>query len=57
MSIARWFWHAITGCPETDLNHTMYGTAYCRTCGRVTFVSDNLPKNTRLEATSRFNNR
>ena len=54
MSIIHWFLHAITGCPATSLNHTMYGTTHCRACGRVTFVSDTLPKITRLKAASRF---
>ncbi|TWH46141.1 hypothetical protein [Sporomusa sp. KB1] len=49
MSILYWLWHTITGCPETHLEHTMYGTTHCRTCGRVTFVSDTLPKITRLK--------
>ncbi|SDD60930.1 hypothetical protein [Sporomusa acidovorans] len=53
MSIIRWLWHAISGCPEADLDHTMYGTTHCRTCGRVTFVSDTLPKITRLKTPAR----
>lgn len=52
--ILRWLWHTITGCPETHLDHTMYGTTHCRTCGRVTFVSDSLPKITRLKTTNRL---
>lgn len=42
--ILKWVWHSITRCPETDLDHTMYGTAHCRACGRVIFISDTLPK-------------
>jgi len=42
--IFKWVWHSITRCPETDLDHTMYGTTHCRACGRVIFISDTLPK-------------
>lgn len=42
--IFKWIWHSITRCPETALEHTMYGTVRCRECGRVTFVSNTLPK-------------
>lgn len=46
--IFNWVWHGVTRCPENDLEHTMYGTTHCRTCGRVAFVSDTLPKIKRL---------
>lgn len=54
MSIIYWFLHAITGCPQAHLEHTMYGTTHCRACGRVNFVSDHLPKITRFKASRRF---
>ncbi|VBB05836.1 Hypothetical protein LUCI_1047 [Lucifera butyrica] len=44
MRFFAWIWHGLHKCPETDLEHTMYGTTHCRSCGRVTFVSDSLPK-------------
>ncbi|WP_371374672.1 hypothetical protein [Sporomusa aerivorans] len=54
MSIIQWLVHAITGCPKTSLDHTMYGITHCRSCGRVSFISDTLPKITRFKIPTRF---
>ena len=43
-NIFIWILHIFIDCPESSLDHTMYGTTHCRECGRVHFISDNLPK-------------
>jgi len=42
--IFTWILHSFTSCPESSLVHTMYGTTHCRECGRIHFISDDLPK-------------
>lgn len=56
MSIINWLLHGLTHCPKTELTHTMYGTTHCRSCGRVEFVSDTLPKITRFQVNKRLQN-
>ena len=55
--LLNWVWHSVTRCPESDLEHTMYGTSHCRGCGRVIFVSDVLPKMSHRVATKHLTKR
>ncbi|MBC8015980.1 MAG: hypothetical protein H7X79_09590 [Sporomusaceae bacterium] len=54
--IFKWVWHGITRCPKTALETTMYGTVRCRDCGRVTFISNNLPKMSHIVVNRRTSN-